>query len=329
MAGTIKEVAKLAGVSYQAVSAVLNGNLGKASPATRERIFAAADQLHYRPNRMARGLVSGRTGLIGFVTQDIRSPYYADLDYEIQTEADRRGLQLLMMNSNWDDEQTLRQLGRITTYAVDGLILLSNVLPAARKRGIVAPETPVVLIDNLPTSYSSLGFDYLPGMRAAFRFLTGTGHRRITFVHDPVDTPKSGAYFRLCGEFGLAPAELHYRYPTVGGEAPLVELGEQIGRGPLPDALLIAADHDAALILQGLRRAGIRVPEELSILSIDDTLAGRITAPPLTTIRLDRARLARLTFDRLCSLLETPGTPPYHQSLPTELVVRHSVAPRR
>ena len=99
MAATIKEVAKLAGVSYQAVSAVLNGNLGKVSDKTRERIYAAAERVDYRPNQMARTLVSGKSDLIGFVTQDIRSPFYADLTYEVQRQAEERGIRVIIMEA--------------------------------------------------------------------------------------------------------------------------------------------------------------------------------------------------------------------------------------
>ena len=115
---TIKEVAKLAGVSYQAVSAVLNGNLSKASPATRERIFLAAAKLNYRPNRSARSLVSGRSGMVGIVVQDIRSPYFADLTWELQRTADRNDLQTILMQSDWTDARMLHCICQLHNFSL-------------------------------------------------------------------------------------------------------------------------------------------------------------------------------------------------------------------
>lgn len=325
MAATIKEVAKLAGVSYQAVSAVLNGNLGKVSDKTRQRIYAAAERVDYRPNRMARTLVSGKSDLIGFVTQDIRSPYFADLTYEVQRQAEERGIRVIIMDARWNDEQTLTDIALLTGYSVTGLFLVSDVLAEAEKRRILPPGTPVVLLNSPSGEYNNTTFDYMPGMREAFRLLHDRGLRHIVFVHDPVNPWKLNAYRRTCAEFGCKAEEVCYSSPCVAGEAPLVELGRELAARPLPDAFLIASDYDSALIMQGFHYAGIRVPQDVSIVSIDDSLAGRITCPPLTTIRIDRARLIGNAFDILDKLTENPQSAPLQTVIPTELVVRESV----
>jgi len=325
MAATIKEVAKLAGVSYQAVSAVLNGNLGKVSDKTRERIYAAAERVDYRPNQMARTLVSGKSDLIGFVTQDIRSPFYADLTYEVQRQAEERGIRVIIMDARWNDEQTLTDLALLTGYSVTGLFLVSDVLAEAEKRRILPAGTPVILIDSQSEHYNNVTFDYMPGMREAFQLLHSRGLRRIVFVHDPVNPWKLDAYRRTCAEFNCTPEEVRYSSPCTAGEAPLVELGRKLAAQPLPDAFLIASDYDSALIMQGFHYAGLRVPQDVSIVSIDDSLAGRITCPPLTTIRIDRARLIGHAFDMLDQLTEHPQSAPRQTVIPTELVVRDSV----
>ncbi len=325
MAATIKEVAKIAGVSYQAVSAVLNGNLGKVSENTRRRIYAAAEQVDYRPNRMARILASGKSDLIGFVTQDIRSPYYADLTYEVQRQAEERGIRVIIMDARWNDEQTLNDLVMLTGYSVSGLFLVSDVLAEVEKRRAIPKDTPVILIDSKNEHCHNVAPDYLPGMRDAFLHLQQRGLRRVVFVHDPVNPWKRKAYRQICAEFGCEPKEVCYSSPCVAGEAPLVELGQQLAAEKLPDAFLIASDYDASLILQGFHFTGIRVPRDVSIISIDDSLAGRICCPPLTTIRIDRSRLVANAFDMLDELTAAPETKAIQKIIPTELIIRDSV----
>jgi len=326
MAGTIKEVAKRAGVSYQAVSAVLNGNNSRVSKTTRERIFRAVEEIGYHPNRIARGLASGSTDLIGFLAQDLHSPYYADLAYEVQNAADRRGLQLLMVEANWNEKRGLERIKQLTGYGVDALLLIGDVLSKIREHRLVDPGVPVILLDTLsePDAFGA-GPDYLPGMRMAFEYLLRNEKRNLVFVHDPVNIPKFAVYRQLCGEFNLESRELHYVSPSVGGEAPLVELGRSIAKSALPDALIVAADYDAALILQGLELEKLRVPRDLSIISIDDSLVSRITSPSLTTIRIDRLQMAETAFDLLAEIRKNPGLKPKHCHIPTELVIRKSV----
>lgn len=189
---TIKEVAAAAGVSYQAVSAVLNGKLGKASPATRERIYQAAARLNYRPNRLARGLVLGRSGMIGLVMQDIRSPYFADLTWELQNAAERAGFQVLTMVADWSESGTLRCLEKLSASGIDGIVLLGNVLPEAYRRRILPETFPLVLIDDDDSAADGIGFDYLPGMEEAFLHLleSGAPDRPCTRSGAPDEIPR-------------------------------------------------------------------------------------------------------------------------------------------
>lgn len=326
---TIKEVAAAAGVSYQAVSAVLNGKLGKASPATRERIYQAAARLNYRPNRLARGLVLGRSGMIGLVMQDIRSPYFADLTWELQNAAERAGFQVLTMVADWSESGTLRCLEKLSASGIDGIVLLGNVLPEAYRRRILPETFPLVLIDDDDSAADGIGFDYLPGMEEAFLHLLESGNSRIALAHDPVHRMKFRAYAACCRKFGVEPQIFQYLSPTAAGEEAVIACAHELAEARRNfDAVIAASDYDGVLLLRGLAERNVRVPEELSMVTIDDTLLGRVSIPQLTSIALDRKQLAQAILTRLSDRIAKRESPPGRRLIPSHLIIRNSVARR-
>ena len=327
---TIKEVAKLAGVSYQAVSAVLNGNLSKASPATRERIFLAAAKLNYRPNRSARSLVSGRSGMVGIVVQDIRSPYFADLTWELQRTADRNDLQTILMQSDWTDARMLHCICQLHSASADGIIFLGGVSRKALRQAGIPDAYPLIQIDDaVDTGYDSVGFDYRPGMDEAFRCLLENGHRRLAFVHDPVQQMKYDSYCESCRKYGVLLREFRYLSPTAAGEDAVISCGHAVaGAARELDAIIVASDYDATLLLQGMAERNIRIPRDLSLIAIDDTLLSRIGTPPFSAISLDRRELAETAFRRLLARIAKREDAAGHRAVPTALVRRQSVLRR-
>lgn len=323
---TIKDVAKLAGVSYQAVSAVLNGNLSKAAPLTRERIYLAAAKLNYRPNRSARSLVSGKSGMVGIVIQDIRSPYFADLTWELQRAADQAGLQTILMQSNWTDSRTFENIFQLYSTPVDGIIFIGGVSRRMIEQAKIPPEYPLIQIDDVDNGYNSVGFDYLPGMDEAFRLLLEHGHRRLAFVHDPIQQSKYDAYRACCRKYAVPFREFRYLSPTAGGEDAVISCGHEVAAARKElDAIIVASDYDAMLVLQGFADRGIRVPRDLSMIAIDNTLLSRIGMVQLSSISLDRRMLARIVFERLLARIAGHPDPGGHRTIPTSLIPRSSV----
>ena len=325
---TIKDVAKLAGVSYQAVSAVLNGNLSKAAPMTRERIFLAAAKLNYRPNRSARSLVSGRSGMVGIVIQDIRSPYFADLTWELQEAADRAGLQTIQMQSDWTDARTCECVFQLYSTPVDGIIFIGGIPHWMLEQTKIPADYPLIQIDDADNGYNSVGFDYLPGMDEAFRHLLENGHRRFALVHDPIQESKYNAYRECCRKYSIPFREFRYLSPTAGGEDAVISCGHAVAAAAKElDAIIVASDYDAMLLLQGFTDRNVRVPQDLSMIAIDNTLLSRIGTPPLCSILLDRKQLARTAFERLLARIAKQPDPDGHRTLPTTLIRRASVIP--
>jgi len=326
MAVTIKEIAAHAGISYQAVSAVLNGDLRRVSEAKREKIFTLAQELGYRPNAAARALVSGKTKLIGFITQDIRFPYHADLSYQIHQEAERRGYRILMMESNWDNQRTEECLRSMLNYQVDGILTIGLPLSECELELLNRNKVPIVLVDDRASRFAAVEFNYQPGMTAAFELLINSGHRTIALAHDPVNDIKLNAYLECCRKFEIEPQEFHYRYPTIGGDQQVLECGRQVTlAAKRPDALIVASDYDAALFIQAFAGQGIKVPDNISLISIDDTFICSITQPQLTSIRLDRTAMALAALDLLEDRIGNPDALPEHRKCDTVLMQRQSV----
>lgn len=259
---TIKEVAKLAGVSYQAVSAVLNGNLSKASPATRERIFLAAAKLNYRPNRSARSLVSGRSRdgrhrRSGYPLAVFRGPHLGAAAHGgPERPAD------ILMQSDWTDARMLHCICQLHSASADGIIFLGGVSRKALRQAGIPDAYPLIQLDDaVDTGYDSVGFDYRPGMDEAFRCLLENGHRRLAFVHDPVQQMKYDSYCESCRKYGVPLREFRYLSPTAAGEDAVISCGHAVaGAARELDAIIVASDYDATLLLQGMAERNIRIP---------------------------------------------------------------------
>ncbi len=186
---TIKEVAKEAGVSYQAVSAVLNGNLGKASPATRERIFQAAAKLNYRPNTLARALRSGRSHTIGLVVGNLINPGNHCLAEAVMSEAEKHGYRLIVSATRFDRDREREALLHMLHHQVDGIIYnLSAAFDGEFFRQFEEGGVPIVLTSEHPKlPLNSVSCDLHPGSRDAALHLAKLGCRRIlcqTGVYD-------------------------------------------------------------------------------------------------------------------------------------------------
>ena len=322
MPGTIKDIARQAGISFQAVSAVLNGNLSKTSEITRRRVFAAASELNYRPNRLARGLAGRKTGLVAFVAPDFNSPYYADLNQKLRDEADRHERQLMVFASRWDVEETCAKVAQAADYVVDGVLLVQNVALEIRKRGLLPAGTPMVVMssDGAPPGPEDfqIRFDYLPGMRQVFAMLLERGCRNIELVHCLSERPKLSAFRRVCAENGMEPRVR--QFPFCNNDDIVPVFARELASESLPDAFLASADYISVGMVREFAALGIRVPDDVSLVSIDDAMISQYITPALCTIRLDRSLVARTAFNMLIN--------PSHERttvIGTELVMRDSV----
>jgi LacI family transcriptional regulator len=329
---TISDVCKRAGVSRSTVSRVVSGR-GYVSEAKRKAIEAAIADLAYRPNTFAQALRSNRSNVIGAVVVDIGTPYFANIIYGVQRAIRPAGKSLMVSSGYADQDQEARAIIEMVDRSCDGIVLYlerpmrSDVLEIVRKA-----EIPVVSIghNHCPLSGGQVLLDNFGGARAAMLHLLEQGHRNIVYLSGD---PRIGdAIDRLTG-VEAALAEFGMTLDDIEVQAGLFHenFGHEEGRALLRrrrdfTAVFAGADVIAAGFYLALEEAGLRVPQDVSVIGFDDGYHAKFMSPPLTTIRQEPDTMGELAANHLLSLLTSPQTGLLQSLVGTSLVVRSSVA---
>jgi LacI family transcriptional regulator/LacI family repressor for deo operon, udp, cdd, tsx, nupC, and nupG len=334
MAATIRDVARLAGVSPSTVSRALSLP-GMVNAATRAKVAAAVEQLGYEPNRAARGLITGRTGTIGLVVPDLANPFFASLTKGVQARARMRDVAVFVADTD-EDPSAEAGLVRALSKQVDGVVLCSPRAGDAELTAI-AQDTTVVLVNRSVQDLPGINYDNEDGMRQAVAHLVALGHRRIAWVGGPASswsTQHRGVGLRNAAE------ELGARLVTVGHFAPTYEGGmaaadQVVATGA--SAVVAYNDLVAIGLLARLHSRGLSVPGALSVVGVDDIAMSRMARPALTTVRLPKQEAGRLAVELLLSMLDAPDRPgaaalvdlrgDLQGELHGELIVRESTGP--
>jgi len=332
MAVTLKEIAAQVGVSTQLVSAVLRGSTaGRVSPEKYDRIMKVVAQTNYRPNHLAKALKEKKTMTLGFINGDIDSPFHSSLSAEMLKAARRYGYKLMLMVSDWDRDLDLSCLEQLLDYQVDGIVM--NGFAMRREDALcswlIESRKPFVQIVGNIAELPNILIDFHSGMQAAFELLLRTGHRQIAIADAP--GVKTAAYKQLCEQYRLMPMYYNYELPYWAGYDQIVECGRRIGGSAVrPDALIIGSDECAGLIINGMAECGVKVPDDISVISNDNTYANRMIRPPLTVIELSRKKVADLAISCLMEQIESPESFQRKDlTVSTELIIRSSVIDRR
>jgi LacI family transcriptional regulator len=328
---TIKDVARVAEVSVATVSRALNGRQYVAED-VRARILKVASDLRYSPHHAARALSSRRTHTIGVVLPDLYGEFFSELMRGIDHAARERGLHLLVSSCHGSLAEQ-RDALRATPGRVDGVLVMSPFLGSEESLDeALAPDIPAVLMNCAGNPRATvLNVDNYGGAYAMTRHLLGMGHRRIAFVCGPADN--FDACERLRGYTDALAGQADAAAPwTVEGafdEASGYAAGETFAAGERPDAVFAANDMMALGCLFALRKAGLRVPDDIAVAGFDDVPMARYVNPALTTMRVDIASLGARALQLLLQhpgLGGDPATPVDASALVPQLVVRDSSA---
>ncbi len=308
MSPTIHDVARAAGVSIKTVSNVINDN-PKVGPATRLRVQAIIDELGYRPNLSARGLRSGKTGVIGLAVPSLRENYFAELAHSIIRAADRRGLRVLIEETNGDREREISTLSGGQMRYIDGL-LFSPAEIGQQDVDVLKGGDPVVLLGERifggPTDHVTM--HNTSSARAAVEHLLEIGRTRIALIgaSDIADDDASSASLRERGYHqALAGAGIpEDPQLVVRGGSWVRETGHAGARQLLRnnvsfDAIFALNDTLALGALRALLHAGRRVPEDVALIGFDNIDEGRFSLPSLTSVDPGRLEIAETAVDLL------------------------------
>jgi LacI family transcriptional regulator len=326
---TLTDVARAAGVSPSTASRALNGR-GELSPATRAAVVTAAKALNFRPSRLARSLRAQRTQTLGFVVPDISAPFYAAVLRAAQEVLDAHEYRLILMNTDWRVDGEVNALETLLDHPIDGLLLATTGLPAAEFQRIIGDTVPCVFFDGILPNVGAgtVCVDNDEGMRLLFEHLVGHEHTRIALLAG-LQTETSGIE-RVRG-FHTAARELDVpvdassihpcEWSAASGERETTKL---LTGGNRPTAIIAASDVIALGALNACRNQGLRVPDDIALVSFDDPQYANLIAPPITALASQPREIGLQAATLLLASLQGATPDQRDLRLPVQLIRRHS-----
>ena len=309
MRATVKDVARLAGVSPKTVSNVMNGIVPVSGP-TRFKVEQAMAELDYVPNLSARGLRNGRSGVIALALPDLATPYSAEIAHSVVEVAHEQGWSIQIEETGSDPAREYELMSRARSNLIDGLILNPVVLDeSAVKVGVSLP--PVVLLGEVSQQLADrVWVDSVAAARDMTLALGGTGRRRIAVLGAAGGRGSAAAVLRTRGyhaalkELGIAWDDaLIIPCEKWSPHAAAKALSSYLDSHPLPEALFCFTDSMAIGALSVLWKRGIRIPEDVAVAGFDDIADGQYAVPSLTTVSFDKRQVAsealRLLTERM------------------------------
>ncbi|GLY33216.1 LacI family DNA-binding transcriptional regulator [Kineosporia sp. NBRC 101731] len=325
------DVAKLAGVSHQTVSRVLNGSDGVSSR-TRAVVLAAIDQLGYRPNSAARTLVTGRSKVLGLVT--IGGALYGPMSmlYGVEAAAREEGYILTVVNVGWGEGGSVeRAVTRLERQGVDGIVVVAPLTSVGESLTTMARHLPLVAVESsLKSTLPVISVDQIAGARLATEHLLGLGHSTVWHVSGPGHFYEAqdrvvGWTAALEDAGAEVPPLLHGDWSAATG----YDAGQILSRMRDVTAVFVANDSMAVGVLRALRENGRDLPGDISVVGFDDIPEAGYFSPPLTTVRQPFEEVGRRSLKALLAQIETGVGEPGRTVIGPELVIRESTAAPR
>ena len=330
----MKEIARIAGVSLGTVSHVLNGSAAVREP-LRKRVMDAVDALGYQPSQLARGLRRDKTNMIGMIIPDVTNPFFPAVVRGAEDVAFENGYRLILCNTDNDHAKELVHLNELRTYLPSGLIVIPSNFSdlTAQAESYRKSGTAVVCVDRLPKDWNgdSVTADNEHGSYEATIYILRQGHKRLAIITGPRHL--TNAQQRLKGfKRALHEKNIHIgpeyiqetNFDQHGGHAKTMLLLRMI---PRPTVIFAGNDMIAFGALLAFREAGLRCPEDISLIGFDNLDLAEMTSPPLSSVSQPGYQMgstaARLLIDRVRGDRE----PPRHVVIETALKIRDSVAP--
>ncbi|BDH47758.1 ribose operon repressor [Salmonella enterica subsp. enterica serovar Choleraesuis] len=327
---TMKDVARLAGVSTSTVSHVIN-NDRFVSDAIRSKVEQAVESLNYAPSALARSLKVSQTKTIGMLISASSNPFYSELVRGVERSCFERGYSLVLCHTDGDEQRMNRNLETLLQKRVDGLLLLCTEThqPSA---DIIRryPSIPIVMMDWAPYDGLSdlIQDNSLLGGELATRYLIDKGYTRIACIAGPQDKTPSRQRLegfrnamRDCGLDVPSGYEIIGDFEFSGGFDAMSQL---MALENPPQAVFTGNDAMAVGAYQALHQAGLKIPQDVALVGYDDIELARYMTPPLTTVHQPKDELGELAVDVLIHRMAQPGLQQQRLQLTPELVIRGS-----
>ena len=326
---TIKDIARVADVSYATVSRALSGS-PEIGDATRERILRICDEMKYIPNSIARSMVKRRTNIIGVVTASINNPFMSELIEAIEIAARERGYNLMVCNSSYDLELEKRQFSLLLGRRVDGIIVIPAGHDTAANLSAYASDVPVVYVsENLQNGQASyVAIDNAAGARIGVEYLHSKGHRSILYLGrrpgSLTHSLRADGVVSACDALGM---KVTFKDNDASGKSSM-ETGYQLAKEYFASpcgatAIFCATDALALGAMKAADEAGVRIPDDVSLLGFDNISFTALPRIGITTVEQPKTEMARAAMDLVLEEQEE-GAEKASRSIAPRLVERTS-----
>ncbi|MBS1852504.1 MAG: LacI family DNA-binding transcriptional regulator [Acidobacteria bacterium] len=333
----IREIAKRAKVSTATVSRTIN-RVPSVNPQLARRVWSVVEELGYYPNTQARALVSGKSRIFGLIVSEITNPFFPEIVQVFENIAVQHGYEILLTSTVHDPKRMEISVRRMIERRVEGVAVMTFGMEELVLEDLKLRNVPLVFVDVGPSRahVSNIRIDYLHGIRQAVQHLAALRHERIAFITGPLQlrsaATRQQCFLHCMEEIGLTvdPKLIVEGDHTMEGG--MVAFSQLLKQPVMPTAVLCSNDMTAIGVMRRCHEEGILIPRDLSVVGFDDIRMAQFMLPPLTTIQMSQAELARLAFHALLSEVQNESAPNGAEYfLKTSLVLREStgLAPSR
>jgi len=325
----INSVARLANVSIATVSRTIN-HVPTVNPKLAKRVWEVIKEFDYLPNTQARALVSGRSRLLGLIVSEITNPFFPELIQGFEDVAVEHGYEILIGSTNYDPERMKRCIRRMVERKAEGVAVMTFGIEEPLLEQLADRKVPMVFVDVGPEqpAISLLRVDYYQGIRQAVQHLAALGHRDIAFVAGPLRLHSAqsrlAAFRRATQECGIVIGKQRIIEGDHTMEGGITAAKTLLSGSNLPTAVMCSNDVTAIGVMHQAYRAGLRVPDDLSVIGFDNIHITQMMIPPLTTIQMSCIDLAKEAVTALRAHVEKTPAPKRDYPIETKLVVRET-----
>ena len=311
---TVKDVAKLAGVSTSTVSRAISGKVF-VEEETKKKVLAAAKALDYRPSILAKGLREGKTFTIAFMVPDINSLFFPMIMKSVENYAETKGYSILLCDSNEDPEKELRTIRELGDRNIDGIICMSTMDDTKSIRKIRKESAvPVTFINRRADKVvTSVSVDSVYGGYAATKYLLDHGHRKIGGIFGSLSQKRFRDRFDGCrealDEYGVEMRNEYFASGIDSIEGAYAFTEKLMQKQDRPTAMFASMDILAIGLYAGVRAAGLEIPKDVSVAGFDNIYMTEFMIPPLTTYSSPIEQMAKDAVDQLIAQMDGEQKP--------------------
>lgn len=331
MTVTIYDVAREAGVSMATVSRVVNNN-PNVKPQTRKKVYEAIERLGYRPNAVARGLASKKTTTVGVVIPDISNSIFAEIARGIEDIANMYHYNIILCNADKKKEKEIRVINTLLEKQVDGLLFMGGTVTEEHVQAFQTSSVPIVLCATSDENgvIPSVDIDHEAAAFDAVNTLIRHGHREIAMISGTLQDPANGyarfqGYKKALESAGIPYQEDLVRIGNYRYESGVEAMKYFLGLKKRPTAVFSATDEMAIGAIHSIQDEGLKVPDDFSVISVDNIRMASMVRPQLTTVAQPMYDLGAVAMRLLTKLMKKENVENPRVILPHETILRLSV----